>query len=228
MKELRSDSLTWKLKMVPWKTPFLYKQGFSHFHVSESECNYSFWPVSALVLHSPHLRLNSYNFDLLQFASVQASSSLQLTVDWSAPRRTTSRFALWSGAHAIFGRRWRATLCWQCRPPEGNKVILQGFKWYEAPGPSWMFKKCSNAQISTDSLEYYPTQMTDNDTVSKSVAMSMNQTPWQRAPDRYSLISKVTSRLNNHQPSGRDFECIQALLNHWKFNAPGDFRSTNN
>ena len=25
--ELHSDSLTWKWKMVPWKTVFLYKQG---------------------------------------------------------------------------------------------------------------------------------------------------------------------------------------------------------
>ena len=35
---LLSDSLTWKWKMAPWKTTFLYKQVVFHFHVSESEC----------------------------------------------------------------------------------------------------------------------------------------------------------------------------------------------
>ena len=34
-----SDSLTWKWKMVPWKTTFLYGQEVFHFHVSELECN---------------------------------------------------------------------------------------------------------------------------------------------------------------------------------------------
>ena len=33
-----SDSLTWKWKMVTWKTTFLYQQRVFHFHVSESEC----------------------------------------------------------------------------------------------------------------------------------------------------------------------------------------------
>ena len=35
---LLSDSLTWKWKMTPWKTTFLYKQEVFHFHVSQSEC----------------------------------------------------------------------------------------------------------------------------------------------------------------------------------------------
>ena len=36
---IHSDSLTWKWKMVPWKTTFLYEQGVFHFHVMcSSEC----------------------------------------------------------------------------------------------------------------------------------------------------------------------------------------------
>ena len=31
---------TWKWKMVPWKTTFLYKQRVFHFYVSESECTF--------------------------------------------------------------------------------------------------------------------------------------------------------------------------------------------
>ena len=37
----RSNSLTWKWKMAPWKTMFLYKHRIFHFHVSQSECNRS-------------------------------------------------------------------------------------------------------------------------------------------------------------------------------------------
>ena len=36
--DVHSDSLTWKWKMAPVKTIFLYKQVVVNVHVSESEC----------------------------------------------------------------------------------------------------------------------------------------------------------------------------------------------